>query len=155
MEQFSVLEEDQISNEDKTIRKRRKYTVEFKCYIIKMYDNNGKNASLCERSTGIDRRLIGEWLLKREALETARKKREIHRVPINRQCEWPELENTLFEWISDQRSNNCAVSGTVIRQKALSIYEQERGYNQPVGGLSSKSIRLIESGYNQQVDCYT
>ena len=76
--------------------KRQKYTIEFKCNVLKIWDSC-HNATSCERKTGLDRKIIGEWVKQREILENADKKRESHRIIQERPCHWPELEQKLYE----------------------------------------------------------
>lgn len=45
------------------------------------------------------------------------KKKTLHR------CEYPEMEQKLYQWFLDQRKRNCAVDGSILKAKAKQLFQ--------------------------------
>lgn len=45
------------------------------------------------------------------------KKKTVHR------CEYPEMEENLYQWFLEQRKRNCAVNGSILKAKAKQVFQ--------------------------------
>ena len=57
-------------------------------------------------------------------METSRKRMRTH-VEHKRTCHWPKMEKLLSDWVTTQRSNNCCITGPILRVKSYEFYLQE------------------------------
>lgn len=117
---------EQVNN-DKELTKRKKYTIEFKMDVLEKLDRNKGNKAMTSRQTGVDRRIIGDWLTQRDKLMAQHFKRVKHRiVEGEREGFWPEMEEKLMEWFLNERANNRAVGAVHIKHKSISLINEEK-----------------------------
>lgn len=93
--------------------KRKAYDAAFKLKAIKLSDKEGNRAAA--RILGINESMVRRWKLQREELEQCKKTKKAFRGNKSR---WPELENTLEDWVNTQRADGRGVSTVQIRLKA-------------------------------------
>ena len=88
---------------------------------------------------GIDRRTLRRWWGSRDRLDQTSKKTKRFRVDnIKTQAFFPEIEEELSNWIKENRSLGCCLSGFVIRVKALELFNEK---------CSNVNLKLKFAGY--------
>jgi hypothetical protein len=111
--------------------KRKRYSLEFKAKIVLYYrsiqsrqDKSEKSIRYINRKTSIDIRTLGDWIKKGDQIIQSLNKREsrnlIDSAKYSCICEPMELE--LKEWINNQRAAGKCVSGTLIMQESVKVF---------------------------------
>ena len=103
-----------------SVHRRKSYTVLFKLQVIKWYHQNGENAHATANHFHIDRSVIRRWLTNELVLKKA-KKRSIKRRMRDYKPLYPELDDTLFEYLCDERAAGRPVSNKQLMSKAMDI----------------------------------
>lgn len=95
-------------------RKRMSYEASFKLKVIKYAETEGNRAAAREFS--LSESTIRGWIKNKEVIsEVPRSKRACR----GRQAKYPELEEELVEWITNQRSSGYMVTRMQIQLQAL------------------------------------
>lgn len=91
--------------------------------MLAYYESHGRNAGEAGRVFDYDRRLVLEWVKKKDQIVNEENKRGKFVVHSKQIEGWfPTIEKALVEWITTMRAENKAVDGSLIKHKALSIY---------------------------------
>ena len=100
--------------------KRKSYTIRFKSQVLKKLEENGGNISQTSRDFNIDRKIIRRWLSQRDLIVDSVRNRAIN---ISSHCnirggkaQYPELEDTITEFIRDERKFRRLVNGKMIQK---------------------------------------
>ena len=103
--------------------KRSRYTLAFKLKVLKSYDQH-KSINKVSKEFKVDRRMIRNWLTKRNVMKNARAISSRLRLQRKARPGFPELERRLVEWIDQCRSQGYIVDGNLIKQNALQCARQ-------------------------------
>ena len=87
------------------------------------------NKSDIEKVNGVSRKCLNNWLnLSPKILQSETLNRS--RLPEGgRKPMYPELEQQLLEWVTNQRNRKLSVTKSQIRQKALKLIENQTAFN--------------------------
>ena len=110
---------------------KRRFTLEFKAKIILFYQSLQHIENKSEKSinylaslSSIDRRTIGTWIKNSHKILEAKYKRNKHKIGSKKDLsECPLMESALTGWVNEQRSTGACLSGNLIQNRALIIYE--------------------------------
>ena len=78
--------------------KRMKYSAKFKLQVVKFAKDSNNCAE--SREFSVNEKLVRDWRGQVEKLKCMPRKKCENR---GKQCQWPELEDSLGTWIQDQR----------------------------------------------------
>lgn len=95
---------------------RKAYDASFKLQAIELAIKDGNRAAA--RQLGINESMVRRWRRQREELSQCKKTRKAFRGCKSR---WPDLENTLEDWVNTQRADGRGISTVQIRLKAKTI----------------------------------
>ena len=95
---------------------RKAYDAAFKLKTIHLAIEVGNRAAA--RHFGINESMVRRWRHQREELTRCKKTTKAFRGNHSR---WPELENSLEDWVNTQRAGGRGVSTVQIRLKAKAI----------------------------------
>lgn len=109
---------------------RKAYDASFKLKAIDLAIKDGNRAAA--RQLGINESMVRRWRRQREELSQCKKTRKAFRGCKSR---WPELEDTLEDWVNTQRADGRGISTVQIRLKAKTI-AREMGIGEFAGGPS-------------------
>ena len=114
------------------VKPKRNFTLEFKAKVIQYYDFllkdetlpiQSKSVNNMERISKIDRRLISQWLKKREQILDANRKRERYKIPCAKdQAHCAAMEADLFVWYKNLRTLGVCITGDDLRREAILAY---------------------------------
>ena len=100
------------------IHTRNSYSIEDKLRIIHEYETTYDfNATKTAKMFQINRTLITKWYHKKCEFQNICNKK-MHKVGGGMKCYYPDLEKLLFQWITDQISQNLPVKYNKIRAQA-------------------------------------
>eukprot|EP00117_Sycon_ciliatum_P029619 scpid111920/ scgid23537/ len=102
--------------------RRKSSSVEAKLRAIDRLRELDENYSAASRELNVDRKCLRRWNAQREELrkfETRSKKkgntkRRRRRVNYKKLSKFPDIEECLLEWVTQQRGDGVAVHGTAI-----------------------------------------
>ena len=104
------------TNNRRSLYRQKGYTVDFKVFIVDWLRAHQRNLSQTSREFGIDRKRIREWdqkytFLKQHNKGAAAKKQRLGggRSPLSK-----ELDEKLFEYLEEARSEGLAVSNKLL-----------------------------------------
>ncbi|CDW56631.1 HTH Tnp Tc5 and BrkDBD domain containing protein [Trichuris trichiura] len=94
---------------------RRSYDADFKLEVVKTAKET--NNAQAARKYGVSRKMVIDWRRQEEALKKMPKKQRARRSGI---AHWPELENSLAEWVRQQRQIGCIIRMADMKDQAMS-----------------------------------
>uniref|UniRef100_A0A8C3UCV9 Pogo transposable element with KRAB domain n=1 Tax=Catharus ustulatus TaxID=91951 RepID=A0A8C3UCV9_CATUS len=100
-------------------RKRVAYDAEFKLKAISYTKEHGNRPAA--RAFHVNECMVRRWRQQEDELRLARKTKKSFR---RRRAQWPELEERLYQWISERRAAGRSVSTVAIRVQAKAIAKQ-------------------------------
>ena len=108
---------------NKSLNRQRGYTVDFKVMVVNWLRAHEQNISLTSREFGVDRKRVREWDQKYDYLQqhnkgTSAKKQ---RLGGGRCSMSKELDDKVFEFLEEERSNGFAVSNRLLLRQASEI----------------------------------
>ena len=111
--------------------KHKSYTVTYKLKAVDV----AKRKSIASTSGkfGVDRKRIREWITQDAELDAFRKDSKSKSKPLKgggRKAQNEDMEELLFEWITELRSRNLRVSRAMIMRQAKHF--QMRNHSKPV-----------------------
>ena len=98
-------------------RKRNSYDSAFKLKVIEYAENHNNCAA--EREFGVTEKMVREWRKKKSELGGARKSAK--RLRLTFTVPYKAMEDKLYEWVLECRSNGLIVTTTAIRLCALQL----------------------------------
>ena len=103
--------------------RRHSYDVDFKLMIVQWHRRNGSNVSRTAREFHVDRKRVRDWEGRYESLlqhnrgkEKKRRRIGSGRVPLS-----SELDQKVFEFLEEERSEGVPVSNKQLKARALQI----------------------------------
>uniref|UniRef100_A0A8C3TJQ5 HTH CENPB-type domain-containing protein n=1 Tax=Catharus ustulatus TaxID=91951 RepID=A0A8C3TJQ5_CATUS len=99
--------------------KRVAYDAEFKVKAISYAKEHGNRPAA--RAFHVNECMVRRWRQQEDELHLARKTKKSFR---GRRAQWPELEERLYQWISERRAAGRSVSTVAIRIRAKAIAKQ-------------------------------
>ena len=100
-------------------KKRRQWNVREKLMIVHYLENNGGNKRGTAKKFDIQPKQVRDWNNnKGKLLATAPHVAKLH---PGKSAKYPSLENDLFTWVSERRTNQNSVSRKLIIKKAITL----------------------------------
>ena len=105
--------------------KHKSYTVNYKLKAVDVAKK--KSIASASREFGVDRKRIREWITQEAKLDAFRKdgKSKSKRLKGGRKAQNEDMEELLFEWITELRSRNLRVSRAMIMRQAKTLSDEE------------------------------
>ena len=96
--------------QSKSIKKRQRYSVEYKKKILHMLETNSQQK--VQDLVNIDRRVIGKWTkeVNKTKIENCLGARSTYKIFGAGKGWWPELEARLYQWFKEVRARGGCVS---------------------------------------------
>lgn len=101
------------------IARYRSYKLWFKVNVINYKANHSINQTALK--FGIDRKLVRNWIKQRGQILAQSSKATRSRVSSPQDGKYVDLEEQLFNWISERRVEGMLVSGSSVQAKALEL----------------------------------
>ena len=93
-----------------------KYSAKLKLQVVKFAEDSNNCAA--SREFSVNEKLVRDWRRQVEKLKCMPRNKCANR---GKQCQWPELEDSLGTWIEDQRRSGYIITRNLIRIKATAI----------------------------------
>ena len=110
--------------ESNSIKKRHRYSVEYKKKILHMLETRSQTE--VQALVNIDRRVIGKWAkeINKNKIENCTGARGTYTIHAANQGWWPELETQLYQWFKYIRARGGCVSEKCFKTQALLLYPE-------------------------------
>lgn len=97
----------------------RSFSLSFKARVVRHREEH--NITQTALKFNIDRKLVRNWCNQKDDILSHCLTRDRRRVVKHIQPKFPHIDNSVLEWVNEQRDNGRLVSGKMVRDHALSI----------------------------------
>jgi transposase-like protein len=122
----SSLSGSQSNKSCETTRKRSRYSLEFKNKVYKrqLVLNSISKAA---KEFDLDRRQVAKWCKNfKEGENKMKNKRKTYKFKSKKdRAKFPNMEHDLLKWFVEKRKTGACVSGFVLQQEAVNIYNSQ------------------------------
>jgi transposase-like protein len=116
------MDRENLQETTTVLKKRKGYSLKFKQKALEELANNNRNFQNTAQRLNIPRQCLMRWFKQKDQIEEAHNKIARQRLTNGTsRAFYPEMEQSLEQWIREERAKGVSISGFLIKAKAVEI----------------------------------
>jgi len=120
------MDRENLQQTTPVLKKRKGYSLKFKQKELVELANNNRNFQNTSQRLDIPRQYLMRWFKQKDQIEESRNKIARQRLTNGTsRAFYPEMEQSLEQWIREERAKGVCISGFMIKVKAVEILRKQ------------------------------